>query len=68
MGLSDPRADSLDIISFQPLKLIGINQMILIATWADSLDIISLKPVKKTIGINPIVLISPWADSFDISL
>ena len=48
MGLSAPRAASIDIIALWPLKrLIGINPMSLSAPWDESLDIIALNPVKK---------------------
>ena len=45
MFLSAPRADSIEIISLQPVKkLIGINPMILSVPWDNSLDIVALKP------------------------
>ena len=46
MGISDPRADSVEIIALHPVKkLVGINPMSLSAPWDDSLDIITLKTV-----------------------
>ena len=48
MGLSAPRADSLDITALGIVKKwIGINPMCLSTPWAYSLDIIALNPVKK---------------------
>ena len=53
MGLSDPWADSLDIITFDPVeKLREINPMDLSAPWADYLDIIAQHSVKKILEIN----------------
>ena len=51
MGLSDPRAESLEIIALKPVKkLIGIKPMSLSVPWADSIDIIALNPVKNYYG------------------
>ena len=48
MGLSDPRADSIEIIVVQTVnKLIGINPMSLSYPWDNYPDIIALEPVKK---------------------
>ena len=47
MVLSDPWADSLDIISLRPVKKwLGVNPMILSVPWVDSLDIISVQKAK----------------------
>ena len=46
MILSDPWADSLDIISLQLVKkLLEINPMDCRAPWGDSLEIIYLEPL-----------------------
>ena len=48
MGLSAPRADSLEIIALQPVrKFIGINPTRLIDPWSGALDIINLNTLKK---------------------
>ena len=52
MGLSAPRADSLDIIDLHPVKKVtGIISMDLSAPWDDSIDIVALQPVKKCHGL-----------------
>ena len=52
MGISAPRADSLDIIALQTVKiLIWINPMSLSAPWEKYLDTIVLNQVKtNTMG------------------
>ena len=61
MSLSDPWADSLDIISLKPVKkLLEINPMGLSAPWDDSLGIIALQPVKKCHGLTQWDLASLW--------
>ena len=48
MGLSDPRAEYLEIIASQTVKkLRGINPMGLSAPRDDSIDIIDLQTVRK---------------------
>ena len=58
MGLSAPRADSLEIIALQPVrKFIGINPTRLIDPWSGALDIIDLNTFKK--DINPMGISAP---------
>ena len=47
MGLSDPWADSLDIIALQTVKqLTWVNTMLISVPMADSIDIISFQTTK----------------------
>ena len=58
LDLSAARADSLQIIGFQPVKkLIGINPMSLSSPWDDYIDIIALNPVKKYQGLTQWALV-----------
>ena len=44
MGLSEPRANYIDIIALQPVKeFLGFNPMELSVPWAEYLDIITFQ-------------------------
>ena len=62
MGLSVPRADSLDIIALQTIYFIGINPMGISDPWKDSIDIIALNPVLKIPRITIICRMVPWVN------
>ena len=66
MKIIAPWAKYLDIIALKPVKILGINPMVLSAPWDDSLMIIALQRVKQLLGINPMGNSAPWDDSLEI--
>ena len=53
MGLSDPWANSLEIIALHPVKNYEVNPMVLDAPWSVSPETIYLRPIRKIVRDEP---------------